>query len=196
MFKKVKTLGVCTLVVILLSCSGEQQNQKPVANSFSVSDSIRTEHYNWKTPKYKTVKAYLLSDELTYQWIRNQDSGKRNFFEKIEKEKNVILSEIQINKIKTLFTVTLSDSLSAGADCFNPRHVIVYYDQEERPIAAILACFECDRLQTLPEADKDLNLYLYNFRPLFQELGLPVFDNPLQHQTYLDSLKKLNKSKK
>ena len=194
MFCTIKILGIFILTMVLFSCTSQQKKNNQTTVTMPIPSIVTVERYHWKTPKYKTVKAYMLSNDLAYSWIRVQDSGKRDFFEKVRNEKNVVLSNTQVKKIETLFTTTVSDSLIIGADCFNPRHIIVYYNQKDELTAAILICHECSKMQFFPEAKEDLNIYTENFRHLFQELGLPVFDNPLQHQVYIDSLKFLKKN--
>ncbi len=180
--------------MVLFSCTSQQKKDRQANAIPTVSESVRIEHYDWKPPKYKTVKAYMVSNDLACCWTRERDGGKRNFFERIKREKNVVLSKTQVEKTETLFTTTVSDSLYSVADCFTPRHIIVYHDNKGEMTAAILVCYDCSKTEVFPAVTENLNIYTENFRALFQEVGFPVFDNPLQHQAHIDSLKFLKKN--
>ncbi|MDJ1473501.1 hypothetical protein [Xanthocytophaga flava] len=159
-----------------------------------------TEHYDWKVSKYKYVKAYVIPDHLACLCFVNE-MRKKEFIARLDSAQNKllpdkILSEKQVLEIETLFTETIENDTERWADCFNPRHAIVYYDDQHRPTNAILACFECSKIETFPNAQENLDLYIENFRSFFEKLGLPVFNNPIEHQAYIDSLKTLKKTKK
>jgi|GEM_PF-6301467 len=188
-----KANGVFILLVVLLACSC--QHTSDTVNT-GISDSARAKHGNWTTPAYKTVKAYILSNNLAYSYhgTINKDNGKEYFLERVKTEKNVVLSEAQITRIESFFSAE-PDSFGI-ADCFNPRHTVVYYDRKNKPIGAVLICFECGRTETFPATKEGLNGYTDHFRSLFAELGLPVFNDPNQHQAYIDSLKMFRSLKK
>ncbi|MDJ1505146.1 hypothetical protein [Xanthocytophaga agilis] len=160
-----------------------------------------TEHYDWKVSKYKYVKAYVIPDHLACLCFVDE-MRKKEFIARLDSTQNKllpdkILSEKQIREIETLFTKTSEDDMyGMGADCFNPRHAIVYYDDQHRPTNALLVCFECGRIEAFPNTQENLNFYTDNFRSFFEKLGLPVFDNPIEYEAYIDSLKTLKKTKK
>ncbi len=176
-----KTLLFVLTTILLITCNTE------------------TIHYDWKPASFQTVKAYLLtSPELMIAAMSiGTTAGRPNdFFDKIKFEDGIELSEEQIEKIRGFFTTHEENSDYLPSDCFNPRHVIVYYNAQKEPVAVIAACFECGDLQTYPSSGKPLYHYLENFRPFFKELGMPVFNDPVEYATYLDSIRKAEKLKK
>ncbi len=208
MILKGKTLLGCLFVLLLVSCSQHnKQKQSVQEKTEEIEDTSNIVRYDWNPPAYRTVKAYLLKPHLIGPAANlGMANEPKEFFDKIQSEEGVVLSEAQIARVFGLFTFhvgeskvdSVEDSVNGLADCFDPRHAIVYYNEQEEPVAAIVACFECGRLCTYPrfEEEIELNSYLSNFHPFFEELNMPIFSNPLEYNAYMDSLQKVEKIKK
>jgi hypothetical protein len=69
--------------------------------------------------------------------------------------------------------------------CTFPRHAIVYFDREDKPVATVDVCFDCEAVLARPDyarpenydwarAEKRLAKALPKWRELFEELGMPI----------------------
>lgn len=75
------------------------------------------------------------------------------------------------------------------ADCFYPRHNIIFLNEKDSLVNYISVCFECNRVK----ASKYGKASMDNYADFFNSIGLKVFDRPDHYKTYYDSL---NKSKR
>lgn len=201
MISFVKTLLGFLIGLLAISCSQpNEQTQKQTLQETpeELADTITTIHYDWNPPAYTTVKAYLLRPQLISSAANlGMANEPEDFFAKIKYEKGIELSKEQVSGISSRFSVEAEESEYLPADCFDPRHAIVYYDIEE-PVAAIVVCFECGKLYTYPKFEQKISLhnYLKNFDPFFVKLGMPVFSNPVEYDAYMDSVQAIGKRKK
>ena len=108
----------------------------------------------------------------------------------------VTLTPEQISRL----THALTDPLPAQPqpDCLpQPRHGVVFYDSQHKPIAWAELCFEC-RLYRLSSGETRKPVNWDALKALFLELGLPVLNLPddykalqkTNHQRELDSGRK------
>jgi hypothetical protein len=75
------------------------------------------------------------------------------------------------------------------ADCFYPRHNIIFLDRQDSVINYITVCFECGRIRkSKPDLAVMDNMYTF-----FNSIGLTVFDRPDYHARFYDSLSKSRK---
>lgn len=71
-------------------------------------------------------------------------------------------------------------------DCYSPRHLVVYYDPDGQPKAALEICFECESYRVVPavsdRAPETGDLVLV--ARLFDKLGLPLGKDNLTLKAY------------
>ena len=79
-----------------------------------------------------------------------------------------------------------------GADCFYPRHNIIFLDKKNAVVNYIAICFECNQRET---SKRDL-ASMRNYANFFDSIGFKLFDTPMEHAHYYDSLNKLKKQPK
>ena len=88
--------------------------------------------------------------------------------------------------------------LAGLSKCFIPRHGLVYYDSEHKPVASITICFECEGLRLYPKTQKpswdpppserDVKRafkYLARLKYLMGQVGFPVYERRAQYVEYL-----------
>lgn len=80
------------------------------------------------------------------------------------------LTEAQINRLDSLLNGNLGGLEFIGADCYNPRHGIVFY-KEQKPVAYISVCFDCHILSCSPKAKLVSTEPLF---PFFEQFDMPV----------------------
>jgi hypothetical protein len=147
-------MGKITLFLFILIISG-CSSRKPVLKS------------QWINFDYNRAIAYYSKNELFDQeFVVN---GKLN--PQISDTIGVTLSD---KRIQELNYVLSSPDKYVGypvMDCFLPRHGVVFWDKENRPVAWVSVCFECGILKTNPAVDKE---ELVGLEPFFKRIGFPI----------------------
>jgi hypothetical protein len=133
------------------------------------------------TFKYKDVKGYVTGTPWTKDLLVVNDTLSSLVSESFE----IVLTAKQEKTLLKILNKANAEGDTSAADCFYPRHGFVFWDSVGRPSAHVSICFECNRLQAQPELH---NFDLTELETFCREIGLPVFDNPLEHKKYFDSL--------
>jgi hypothetical protein len=111
------------------------------------------------------------NDYDNYRIFTNFIDGKVNIKEKYIKNK-IILNNYQIDKMKNIMK---RGSIINPASCYNPRHLIVYYDVSNRILGYIELCFSC----YTTNSSSNLNLIetsVFNLESFFKDIGITYFD--------------------
>ncbi|MFC7346443.1 hypothetical protein ACFQO9_06955 [Chryseobacterium zhengzhouense] len=139
--------------------------------------------------KYDKVIAFASVNPMDYY---GDDFNKKIDVKKI---KDTISKTLNLNQIEILnnilsgrnnFTI---DSVTTVADCFYPRHNIIFLN-ENKIVNHIAICFECNDIKSSKQPLASMG----NFEEFFNSIGLKVFYNPIEHKGYYDSLKLSNKN--
>lgn len=107
----------------------------------------------------------------------------------LDKFKDTISRRLDSNQIHTLNDIlsgkekNSEDNLGV-ADCFYPRHNIVFLNKN-KVVNYILICFECNDVKS----SKPTFASMKNYEDFFNSLGLKAFHDPFEHATYYDSIK-------
>lgn len=92
-------------------------------------------------------------------------------------EKDWVLKTNHIDiAIQNLTIKDDSDPLEM-AWCFNPRHMIVFYENEEKILGHIKICMECNNYAAFPSPPEKYN-DVDPFAQTMLELNIPIFDEP------------------
>jgi hypothetical protein len=91
---------------------------------------------------------------------------------------------------KILSGITNQDmsSLNLGlSKCFTPRHGVIYFNEDDVPVASISICFECEKISLFPNPYPDVDYsasfsekkalkQLESFKRFVKNCELPVYD--------------------
>ncbi len=172
--------NVCLLVIGLLILSNSSAGQK---KGFAPS---------WPNQKYSYVKLYLynLDNQLEgqYQALKN---GKLNF---TLINPGVTLTDYQAKHLLAYLnsdTRILNEGLSK---CYEPHHAFVFYDENDKIVAASDVCFLCQGVKFYPAKKyyKDIKKYndaltkeaekqLESIKKIVEETEIPVFNNSINY---------------
>jgi hypothetical protein len=133
--------------------------------------SLSAESTNWPRAGYVEVRAYLYNLEGE-QAAPILAQGKLNA--SVWNPKGVALNKAQIAKVLEAVVDYHPTGLVPSANCYQPRHGLVYYDSNHTPIGFVEICFSCRGSRTSPEYPGPVDLE--DLKKVFLELKIPVFD--------------------
>ncbi|RLD75221.1 MAG: hypothetical protein DRJ10_15685, partial [Bacteroidetes bacterium] len=155
----------------------------------------------WPYIEYAYAKAYLynLKSNLRgeYQIVKN---------EKIDK--TVISEGVLLTKEQTRKIIQLSGKdvkgLNAGLSaCFIPYHAIVFYSENNKPVASVMLAFDCEsmRLEPVkgaPKLNRELTeneieeqlIILKEYEQIIKRTGFPVFESVSAYSNYFYKIKR------
>jgi hypothetical protein len=165
-------------ICILLSCKNES-NVNSESNNIILSD---TNDLNWLDFKFDSVIAFATVDPF----LMIPQSHNKIDLSNIKDTISITLSK---NQISILDSVVNGKCKVIGkeilpADCFNPRHNIVFFDGDSI-VNFISVCYECGYYRA---SKNNIKGGLESFKYFFNGLGLKVFDRPDFHSKYYDSV--------
>jgi hypothetical protein len=160
-------LSILLIIIILIGKYQYDQNQK-VDDFFNKVDSVEIVSYpsrtNWKeNDRLKTSELHLIVE-------------KRSFKEKYIKDR-ILLSEPQKNKIIDRFK-DIDLKIATQASCYEPRHLIVCFDKNNKVYGYIELCIECGTYDSSKNMEGILNFSMEKgaeFETLFKEFGIKYF---------------------
>jgi hypothetical protein len=83
----------------------------------------------------------------------------------------VSLSEKRIHQLNRILSSPDKYIGYPVMECFLPRHGVVFWDKDNKPIAWISVCFECGNMKANPNVDKE---ELIGLRSFFKDVGFRV----------------------
>lgn len=187
-----KRFYILTIILVLIvACSDHKVDEK---NSENSSDTV------WMSVTPKNYLDFKYSKAIAFATVDPFDYSDLYFSKTIDPSKfhdtiNITLDSLQINYLNDLLSGRHRKPYPKGelarsvADCFYPRHNIIFLDKHDSVVNYISICFECGNTkQSKPDlADMD------NMQSFFNSIGLKVFDRPDFYSQYYDSMNKLRK---
>jgi hypothetical protein len=133
---------------------------------------------NWPPTDYSEVRAYIYNLEGRHGGIVKNGALNKT----IENKKGILLSQSQVAKVSQFLKGPLKpDPLQNIAECImEPRHALVFFDSNRKPVAFIDVCFECWGFTTSAKLSDGIPdpIDLDGLRTFFIDLKLPVFQKP------------------
>lgn len=179
------------VLILFLGCSDSKSgNDKELANTSTKRDIGSKTNYL----DFKFSKAVAFTSIHPHTYAESFSEKKRD----LGKVSDTVSRTLNVNETEYL-NILLSGKqnkdtslVRAVADCFTPRHTIVFLDDKDSIVNYIFICFECNRVagSNNPQASMD------NYREFFNSVGLKVFDRPDYHERYYDSLSSLKTHKR
>lgn len=159
---KIKFLIITFL--ILNSC--KQMEDNSVELFFKDITNVEIYAYNNRTH-------WKIEDNVDFRSFKNFKNN-QVFIKDIYIKNKISLSTEQIKELKNSFKKEYNDdSVSA---CYNPRHLLVFYNGKNNIKGYIEVCFECTNL----DASKNTRKFAKNIflmKDLIKKLGISYFDD-------------------
>lgn len=137
--------------------------------SFKYDDISEVIMYSFPDKEFiKQIDGYLRKD-INF----NTDVQLSNDFIK----ERIVLSEIQKRELFNLISKDSCNSKQLIADCYNPRHQIVFKDEKDNVIGAIEICFSCGEIKSSKSIGEAKYYCLEDMRLFFWKVGIRYFIN-------------------
>jgi hypothetical protein len=117
-------------------------------------------HSSWPGNSYLEVRAYYSHKPFS--------AIKHGVPEPVDNREGVLLNRDQERRL--IAAVSADDELSISADCWFPRHLFVFWDPLDKPVAQVIVCFDCLWTEGGPSPHPDMGA----LAELVDDLGLPV----------------------
>lgn len=183
------------LIFMSISCGGKFKTSNKTTNVDSVKIISNNEviiidtiySHNWLDFDYAYAEAFATVDPMDYS---EAFFDKEIDFTKFKNKVSIKLNSEQIKEFEkhtaadTTYVYETDENENWVADCFYPRHNIVFYKANKKVLYYITVCFECNRIKT----NKSGAITMKELKDYFNYIGLPVFDSPMEHEKYYDSL--------
>ena len=93
---------------------------------------------------------------------------------------NQFTKELSKDSVKYVLDLMskVTNYMDSPADCFSPRHGIVFYDNVGRIIGSVSICFECNRYISQPESVNHVKINA--LRKMFINYGFPIKDGEIR----------------
>jgi len=154
--------------------------------------------FRWPNVQYSYAKLYLLNLELEqpnhFDWHVFQDG----VYATSKIGSGYDLDDSFLNKLHSSMARGVNELRMGLGKCYMPRHGIIYYDKNGKPVAAFTACFECDKIafwseNELPRVNYDgvhndwdkAEKQIEKMRKLFVSEDYPMFNNDKEYQEFL-----------
>jgi len=152
------------------------------------TDWVTVTPKNYLDFNYSKVIAFATVDPFDYSELWGENINLSKFHDTISKTLDstqvVFLNDLLSGRHRKPYTKETGKDI---ADCFYPRHNIIFLDQQDSAINYISVCFECGNRKQSKAALADME----NYETFFNSIGLKVFDRPDYYKQYYDSLNKL-----
>ena len=168
------------VVVLIFGCSSPMKFKQ-------ISEQQKL---NWNNPEFEFAVAYLFNINESYSESLIIVKGQLNEFV----EKKTELSKKEISQFVKYFLQKENPKSPpiAPAECFYPRHGIVFYGKTDNVLGHISICFTCHQLKIYPKEESLEDIHLESFdylKSFFNNLDFPLFNNPDEFEVYIKSKK-------
>ena len=122
-------LARAAIVLTLMSCSAQQE--KKGAQEKRVDTLVALEQPDWVNFDYHRAKAYVTSSAF----VRGKIVVEGKLLPEVWDTAGVSLSQNQVQRLNQILTQPSLKDTYEVADCFYPRHGIVFWDKANQPVA-------------------------------------------------------------
>ncbi|MBB6371351.1 hypothetical protein [Chryseobacterium shigense] len=181
----IKLFSLIVLCLLIAGCKKDSEN-KVVKTKITQNKNLK----DYIDFEYDEVIAFASVNPMDYY---DGDFDRELNVKKFKDTVSRKLNPAQIRELNDILSGRKNQkiySVAAIADCFYPRHNIIFLNKNKL-VNHIVVCFECNRIK----GSKPSLASMKNFRDFFNSLGLKVFDNPIEHSAYYDSIQLMHKKK-
>lgn len=113
----------------------------------------------------------------------------------------LILSKSFLDKVENTLKNGVEELVMGLGKCYMPRHGIIYYDENNMPVASLSVCFECDRISLWSKTPLRVKQDVANFdfdkaekqiaelQKIFRDEKIPVYTSPADEHKYWNAFK-------
>jgi hypothetical protein len=157
------------------------------------ANSAWSQQNKWPYSEFSYAKAYMynLENDLSGSYAIIQD----NEINKSVTSDGIKLSDKQVEKIVSLINSDIRGLNEGLSKTFIPHHAVVFFNQNDIPIASVMFSFDGEALRLQPEKNSDKVLKeltdneiqkqldkLSQFRKIIEDLGFQVLSSPFEYQ--------------
>jgi len=180
----IKFFAVISVCLLFINCKNDTVNKK-TGNS-----TVPQKFNDYIDFQYDEVIAFANVNPMDYyDGDFDKELNPKSFKDTI----SVKLDSVQIKELNDILSGRKSQDINSDtkiADCFYPRHNIIFLNQN-KIVNHLVICFECNQVK----GSKPSKASMKNYQDFFSSLGLKTFDNPIEHSTYYDSIQQIHKKK-
>jgi len=192
-----KTNITWSICLIICSCSNQAKENSKQQTKKARPLKVQENYIDFD---YSKIIAFATVHEQDYYYLFKENKlNKINQFDTI----SITLNSSQISLVnetlsgRSPFKMPKNYIQNNPADCFFPRHNIVFLNRNDSVVNFLSVCFECGNTKQSKFGEANF----YELRMLFNAIGLPVFDrismdNPHYEYYYGLVKKKKEHSKK
>lgn len=156
----------------------------------SVGDSLKIKPKPYIDFSYDYVNAFCSADPMDMSLLTLW-SDTFNFHAsdtlnvRLNSDQIVELEKVLSGDRRALAAKSTDEMTTTVADCFYPRHNIIFVKKPDTIVNYISVCFECNRANTSKNSRESMN----NLETYFNSIGLRVFKRPDYYSEFIDSLR-------
>jgi hypothetical protein len=154
--------------------------------------------FPWPLVQYDHAKIFLfnlgLEKESEFSW----QVYEKGVYAESKKGEGVLIPQDKLDNMHSAMARGVNELLLGLSKCYLPRHGIIYYDKEGKPVASFSICFECDKIAfwdnengsikpkesqkfDIDKADKQLS----SWKKIIKSLDVPVYDKRDEYAAHL-----------
>lgn len=176
---KINKLTLTTLcTIILFSCNNnldtEEKNSKKEPPPLAVFNSFKE-----LKEQTKSVKLFLYVPLKSRSLIIEDSTDKISEF-----VVDSFTRKLSVQEIDTVFKILEIPDQNIGAECFWPRHAIIFFDKEKNMLGHLSICFSCGNF-LFSENLKFSSLGLKELKTFFNEQNIPTPHDTEEYWKYI-----------
>ena len=133
----------------------------------STTFAVQAEAKSWPGIEFTEARAYAWPAELAPDKVVRKDN---TLLPGVANPAGALLSEAQVKRLQA--AVTGGHRSYSVARCHIPRHAVVFYDKDKKPVAFLEICLDCKSRRAEPAVAEHLDLG--TIADLLTELKLPL----------------------
>lgn len=179
----IKFFAVISVSLLFINCKKDTVNKR-MGNS-----AVPQKLNDYIDFQYDEVIAFANVNPMDYyDGDFDKELDLKNFKDTI----SVKLNSVQVEELNDILSGRKNQNIDSDtkiADCFYPRHNIIFLNQN-KIVNHLVICFECNQVK----GSKPSMASMKNYQDFFSSLGLKAFNNPIEHSTYYDSIQQTHKN--
>ncbi|WP_267403496.1 MULTISPECIES: hypothetical protein [unclassified Chryseobacterium] len=180
----VRTFYIIFFCLFIVSCKKDNVNEL-VKSNFAQNKNLK----DYIDFKYDKVIAFVSVNPMDYY---DGDFDKELNVKKFKDTISKTLKPFQIKYLNDILSGRENQNPFASViftDCFYPRHNLIFL-KDKKIINYISVCFECNNIKS----SKPPHANMKNYIAFFNSINLKMFNNPIEHSKYYDSIKLAHKN--
>lgn len=155
--------------------------------------------FRWPNVEYKSAKVFLYNIDLEKESLFDWFIYENGVYANSKLGEGFDASEKFLDELHASLARGVNELRMGLSKCYMPRHGIIYYDENYKPVASFSLCFECDKISfwstnELPHADWEnphndwdrAEKQIEKIESIFKKYKFPVFDRPEGYKSFVE----------